>query len=317
MNIVVLDGYTLNPGDLDWSVLEALGNLTVYERSTFDEAIERAAGADAVIVNKQKLMRDTLTRLPGLKYIGVSATGVNNVDLDAAKELGIRVTNVSGYSTHSVAQHTFGLLLALASHVELHSQSVRRGEWAASVDWSYNVSPLVELHGKKLGLIGLGSIGEAVARVATGLGMEVVAYRKNTSKGFPEGVLPVSLPELFRQSDVVSLHCPLTSETEGIVNKESLSQMKPSAYLINTGRGPLIVEADLAQALEEGKIAGAGLDVLSDEPPKSDNPLLKAPNCIITPHVAWASFEARSRLIKLVAENLSAFQEGEERGKVV
>lgn len=310
MKIVVLDGYTLNPGDLEWTELEKLGELTLYDRTDAESVVERSRDAGALIVNKQKLSRDTLTRLPGLKYIGVSATGVNNVDLTAARELGISVTNVSGYSTHSVAQHTFGLILSLTNRIESHSQSVFRGDWASSEDWSYKVSPLTELHGKTLGLIGLGSIGEAVAHIALSFGMKVIAYRKNISKGFPPGIEAVSLEELFRESDIVSLHCPLTPETEGIINAESIDLMKKSACLINTGRGPLIVEQDLAEALHRGRLAGAGLDVLSDEPPKADNPLLKAPNCIITPHIAWATFEARKRLMSKVAENLRAFLEG-------
>lgn len=317
MNIIVLDGYTLNPGDLEWAELEKLGNLTVYDRTSPDEVVERAKEADAVIVNKQKLGKETLAGLKRLKYIGVSATGVNNVDLDGARELGIRVTNVSGYSTSSVAQHTFGLILALASRVELHSQSVLRGEWVSAQDWSYTLSPLVELGGKTLGLIGLGSIGEAVANVGLGFGMKVIAYRKDPSKGFPTGVESADLEELLSQSDVVSLHCPLTPETQGIINASTISLMKKSAYLINTGRGPLIVENDLAEALHSGALAGAGLDVLSEEPPKEDNPLLKAPNCVITPHVAWASFEARKRLMKLVAQNLEIFLEGGEQSIVV
>ncbi|ODS82505.1 MAG: glycerate dehydrogenase [Cytophagaceae bacterium SCN 52-12] len=317
MNIIVLDGYTLNPGDLEWTELEKLGNLTVYDRTPPGEVAGRAREADAVIVNKQKLNRETLAQLPQLKYIGVSATGVNNVDLAAAKEFGISVTNVGGYSTNSVAQHTFGLILALTNHIELHSQSVFRGEWVSASDWSYTISPLVELNGKSLGLIGLGSIGEAVANIALSFGMKVSAYRKNAAKGFPPGIQPMGLQELFGQSDIVSLHCPLTPETEGIVNAESLSLMKTTSYLINTGRGPLIVEEDLAAALHDGKIAGAGLDVLSDEPPKAGNPLLQAPNCIITPHNAWASFEARKRLMSLVAGNLKAFLEGNSRNVVV
>lgn len=317
MNIVVLDGYTLNPGDLSWTGLEQLGQVTVYDRTSDEELLPRAQEADAVIVNKRKLDRKALKQLSRLKYIGVSATGVNNVDLEAAKELGIRVTNVRGYSTNSVAQHTFGLLIALTNHIELHSQSVRNGEWSCNADWCYKVSPLVELHGKTMGLIGLGSIGEAVSKIALSFGMRVIAYRKDVSKGGPEGVELVDLDTLFASSDVVSLHCPLTAETEGIINKSSLAKMKSSAYLINTGRGPLIVEADLAAALNEGKIAGAGMDVLSEEPPKSDNPLLSAKNCIITPHNAWASFEARERLMVLIAENLQAFLEGREVSVVV
>lgn len=316
MNIIVLDGYTLNPGDLEWAELEKLGNLTVYDRTPAGEVAGRAKEADAVIVNKQRLNRETLAQLPQLKYIGVSATGVNNVDLEAAREFGITVTNVGGYSTNSVAQHTFGLILALTNHIELHSQSVLRGEWTSAKDWSYTLSPLVELNGKSLGLIGLGSIGEAVANIALSFGMKVSAYRKNAAKGFPPGIHSLSLEELFVQSDIVSLHCPLTPETEGIVNAESLSLMKKTSFLINTGRGPLIAEEDLAAALRDGKIAGAGLDVLSEEPPKAGNPLLQAPNCIITPHNAWASFEARKRLMTLVAGNLKAFQEGNSRNVV-
>ncbi len=317
MNIVILDGYTLNPGDLSWEQLEQFGRLTVYDRTSDTDLISRASEADVVIVNKRKLGREALQQLPRLKYIGISATGVNNVALDAAKELGIRVTNVQGYSTNSVAQHTFGLLLALTNHIELHSQSVRKGEWATCDDWSYKVSPLVELWGKTIGLIGLGSIGEAVSKIAISMGMRVIAYRKNTSKGGPEGVELVDMDTLLTQSDVISLHCPLTPETEGIINNDSIAKMKSTAYLINTGRGPLIVEADLAQALNEGRIAGAGLDVLSDEPPKADNPLVEAKNCIITPHNAWASFEARKRLMGLLADNLRAFQEGRELNVVV
>lgn len=317
MNIVVLDGYTLNPGDLNWSALEALGSLSVYDRTAPQEVVERAGEADAVIVNKQKLSAETLEMLPNLKYIGVSATGVNNVDLDAAKSRGIRVTNVGGYSTFSVAQHTFGLILALANHLELHGQSVQRGEWVSAKDWCYKLTPLVELNGKTLGLVGLGAIGEAVAHIGRSFGMRIVAYRRNAAKGFPDGIEPVSLEELFATSDVVSLHCPLTPETQGLVNENTLALMKKSAYLINTGRGPLIVEEALANALREGKIAGAGLDVLSEEPPRADNPLLKAPNCIITPHIAWSTFEARTRLMKTVAENLEHFIAGNPRNIVV
>lgn len=310
MNIVILDGYTLNPGDQDWAPVYALGQVTIYDRSGPEQIIERAADADAVLVNKVVLNENILSQLPKLKYIGVCATGYNNIDTGSASKCGITVTNVKAYGPASVAQHTFSLLLALTNHTELHSQSVRKGDWATSEDFCYWKTPLVELAGKTIGLVGLGDIGSHVAAIALAFGMKVIAYRKNPGQTKDPDIEMVSLETLFRQSDVISLHCPLTEETRHLINAERLSWMKPTAYLLNTGRGPLINEEDLANALYSNVIAGAGLDVLSAEPPKADNPLLTAPNCIITPHIAWASFEARKRLLQMVADNLKAFKEG-------
>jgi len=310
MKIVILDGYTLNPGDLTWEPFQKLGDVTIYDRSTSEQIVERASNADTVLVNKVVLTDTILEQLPDLKYIGVMATGYNNVNVTAAKKQNMIVTNVKAYGPASVAQHTFGLLLALANHLELHSQSARNGDWAASKDFCYWKTPLIELAGKTLGLVGLGDIGSKVADIATAMGMNVIAYRKNPQKSGNEGITLVNLDELFEKSDVVSLHCPLTEETREMINTERLTQMKPGAFLLNTGRGPLINETDLANALHKGIIAGAGLDVLSTEPPAADNPLLTAPNCIITPHIAWASFEARKRLLQMVADNLEAFSNG-------
>jgi len=310
MNIVILDGYTLNPGDQDWAPVHALGNVTIYNRSTPEEIVKRAIEADAVLVNKVVLNEAILSQLPKLKYIGVCATGYNNIDIKTTSQRGIIVTNVKAYGPASVAQHTFALLLALVNHVELHSQSVLNGDWSVSADFCYWKTPLVELSGKTIGLIGLGDIGSQVARIASAFGMNVIAYRKNPGQTDNPDIQMVSLEEVFRQSDVLSLHCPLTEETKNLINKERLSWMKPTAYLLNTGRGPLINEAELAEALKNKIIAGAGLDVLSSEPPASDNPLLSAPNCIITPHIAWASFEARKRLLQMAADNLSTFKNG-------
>lgn len=309
MNIVYLDGYTLNPGDLSWEPLEKLGTLTVYDRTAPEEIVERAAQADAILTNKVVLDAQILAQLPQLKYVGVTATGYNIIDVQAARAQGITVTNVRGYSTPAVAQHTFSLLLALTNHTELHSQSVRSGDWATAIDWCYWNTPLVELSGKTLGLIGLGDIGTQVARIALALGMRVVAHRKSSAPA-DEGVELVELEYLFRESDVVSLHCPLTDETSGLINANSLATMKPTAYLINTGRGGLIREQDLADALNSGRLAGAAVDVLSTEPPQADNPLLTAQNCIVTPHIAWAFNESRRRLMQLTAENIAAFQQG-------
>ena len=310
MKIVILDGYTLNPGDLSWESLQSLGDVTVYDRSAPDQIVERAANAEIVLVNKVVLSDAHLEQLPDLKYVGVMATGYNNVDVSAAKKQNIIVTNVKAYGPASVAQHTFGLLLALTNHLELHSQSVRNGDWAASQDFCYWKTPLIELAGKTLGLVGLGDIGSKVADIAKAMGMNVIAYRKNPGKSENNGITMVSLDALFEASDVISLHCPLTEETRELINTTRLGQMKSSAFLLNTGRGPLINEQDLANALQNGTIAGAGLDVLSTEPPAADNPLLSAPNCIITPHIAWASFEARKRLLQMVADNIAAFING-------
>jgi glycerate dehydrogenase len=309
MNIVYLDGYTLNPGDLSWEPLEKLGKLTVYDRTEPEKIVERAAEADAVLTNKVVLDAQVLAQLPRLRYIGVTATGYNIIDVKAAHARGITVANVRGYSTPAVAQHTFALLLSLTNHAELHSQSVRTGDWTHAVDWCYWKTPLVELSGKTLGLIGLGDIGTQVARIALAFGMRVLAHRKSSAAA-GEGIELVELEQLLKESDVVSLHCPLTDATSGIINADSLACMKPTAYLINTGRGGLIMEQDLADALNAGRLAGAAVDVLSMEPPQADNPLLTAQNCLITPHIAWAMSESRTRLMQLTAENIAAFQQG-------
>ena len=316
MSIVILVGYTLNPGDLDWAPFHQLGHVTIYDRSLPEQIVERASEADAVMVNKVVLSETILDQLPRLKYIGVEATGYNNIDIQAARKHGITVTNVKAYGPASVAQHTFALLLALTNHIEMHSQSVFRGEWVASEDFSYSKSPLIELAGKTMGLIGLGDIGSQVAQIALAFGMKVVAYRKNPSHTKNPEIEMVTLTELFGRSDVISLHCPLTEETKEIINAKTLSQMKKSAFLLNTGRGLLINEKDLADALRNNIIAGAGLDVLSTEPPAEDNPLLSAPECIIIPHIAWASFEARKRLLQMTADNLEAFIDGKTKNAV-
>lgn len=317
MNIVILDAYALNPGDLDWGPIQKLGKVTLYERSALEDVVERAKDAEIVLTNKAVLDRNLMKKLPKLKYIGVMATGYNNVDVETAKERNIVVTNVKGYSSESVAQHSFALLLALSNRIETHSHEVYKGEWTHSIDWTFRKTPLVELAGKTMGLIGLGDIGIEVAKIANAFGMKVLAYRKNPERTRNGLIKMCSQEEVFKESDVLSLHCPLTAETNELINANRLAKMKRNAYLINTGRGGLINEADLAEALQNGRIAGAGLDVLSSEPPAADNPLLRAPHCIITPHIAWASFEARERLIGLIADNIIAFSKGEPINRVV
>ena len=316
MKIVILDGYTLNPGDLDWAPILKLGEVEIYDRSSENLIVERAKQAEIVLVNKVVLTEKILDQLPDLKYIGVMATGYNNVNVEAARKRGITVTNVKAYGPASVAQHTFGLLLALTNHLELHSQSVHNGNWVNSADFCYWKTPLTELAGKTMGLIGLGDIGSQVANIALAFGMKVIAYRKHPNETKESAIEMTSLDEVFQKSDVISLHCPLTDETKEIINVNTLSRMKKNAFLLNTGRGPLINEGDLAEALRDGIIAGAGLDVLSKEPPLADNPLLSAPNCIITPHIAWASFEARKRLMQMVADNIEAFLSGKVQNVV-
>ncbi len=316
MKIVILDGYTMNPGDLDWKPITSLGDVTIYDRSTADEVVERAADASIVLTNKVEITREMITQLPALKYIGVMATGYNIVDLQAATDHGITVTNVRGYSTNAVAQHTFALLLALVNRVETHSNMVRAGRWASSIDFTFRETPLLEIADKTIGLIGLGDIGQKVADIAKAFGMRVIAYRKNPEKTTDPNIEMVTMDELFRRSDVLSLHIPLSAETEHIVNSANLEKMKTTAYLINTARGALINEADLASALENHVIAGAALDVLSAEPPSPDNPLLNAKNCVITPHVAWSLQETRARLIDLISENIKAYQRNEPINQV-
>ena len=311
MKIVVLDGYTLNPGDLSWEGLEALGNVTVYERTPAEKVVERARDADAIFTNKVSLTEEQLSQLPALKFIGVLATGYNIVAVEAARQQGIVVSNVPGYGTASVVQLTFALLLELTLHVQRHSDAVMEGRWAKSVDFCFWDYPLIELAGKTMGIIGFGSIGEKVADVATAFGMTVIgSKRHHTDQSHRPNFRWAELPELLAQSDVVSIHCPLLPETKGLINKSTLSMMKPTAFLLNTSRGPIIVEQDLTDALNNGVIAGAGIDVLSAEPPAADNPLFRAENCLITPHIAWATQEARKRLMGMTVENLTAFLEG-------
>ena len=308
MRITVLDGYGLNPGDLSWKGFEALGDCTVYDRTTPEQLMERAAGAEILITNKTILTADILKALPDLKYVGILATGYNVVDVKAAKELGIVVTNIPAYSTDSVAQMVFAQILTITQRVEYYTEENRKGRWANSRDFCYWDTPLMELAGKKIGIVGFGHTGQATARIALAFGMKVFAYTSKSAEQLPADITKLSLDELFRTCDVVSLHCPLTDTTKNLVNAERLKQMKSSAILINTGRGPLVNEKDLADALNNGTIYAAGVDVLSCEPPKADNPLLAAKNCYITPHIAWATEEARVRLIAV--ENLRSFLSG-------
>jgi len=311
MNIVVLDGFTLNPGDLSWERIRQLGALTIYDRTSVDEIVERSKGAEVVLTNKVPLATDTLERLPDLKYIGVLATGYNIIDIDYARRRGIAVTNVPGYSTDSVAQLTFALLLELCHRVQRHSDRVAEGKWSRSPDFCFWDYPLIELSGKAMGIVGFGEIGQKVADIASALGMDILGYsRTRTDQAHRKNFRWADLDELLERSDVISLHCPLTPQTKGLINRSTLAKMKPAAFLLNTARGSLVEEADLAAALDQGKIAGAGLDVLAVEPPAADNPLFTAKNCLITPHIAWATKEARSRLMQIATENLSAYLEG-------
>lgn len=317
MKIVVLDGYGLNPGDLSWDAVSQLGELTVYDRTSSEEVIARSAGAEAILTNKTVITAEIMEALPDLKYIGVLATGYNVVNIDAAREKGIVVTNIPAYSTPSVAQMVFAHILNIAQQVQHHSEEVRKGRWTNNADFCFWDTPLIELREKKIGLVGLGHTGYNTARIAIGFGMQVTAYTSKSSLQLPPEIKKRTLDELFSECDIVSLHCPLTDETKELVNAERLRLMKPTAILINTGRGPLVNEQDLADALNAGKLYAAGLDVLSSEPPKADNPLLTARNCYITPHIAWASLEARTRLMDILVENIKAFQAGKPVNNVV
>ncbi len=313
MKIVVLDGYALNPGDLSWRALEELGDCTVYDRTPPEQTIERARGARIVLTNKTALPSGVIEQLPQLQYIGILATGCDAVDVETARRKGIVVTNVPAYSTQSVAQMVFAHVLNLALHVGEHAGGVREGRWCRSPDFCHPEFPLIELNGKTMGIIGVGRIGQATARLARAFGMRVVACTRQPDASLLGDGRFVDLDEVFRLSDVVSLHCPLTPQTRGLVNAERLKLMKPSAFLINTSRGPVVDERALADALNAGRIAGAGLDVLAVEPPPEHNPLLTARNCYITPHVAWATKEARARLMGAVVANVRAFVEGQAR----
>jgi glycerate dehydrogenase len=311
MKMVVLDGYTLNPGDLTWEGLEALGELKVYDRTPQDMVLERIGDAEIVFTNKTVLTREIFSKSPNIRYIGVLATGYNVVDIEAAKEYGIKVTNIPTYGTTAVAQYVFALLLEMCHHVGDHSNSVKRGEWTTCPDFCYWNYPLIELYDKTMGIIGLGRIGYATANIAKAFGMKVLAYDSCSNKDLEDEHLKfVSLDELFREADFISLHCPLFESTKGIINKNTIAKMKNGVFLINTSRGPLIVEEDLADALNSGKVAGAAVDVVAIEPIKPDNPLLKAKNCIITPHIAWAPRESRQRLMNIAVDNLKAFISG-------
>ena len=312
MKIVVLDGYTNNPGDISWAPIEAVGSLTVHDRSAPDEIVPRVAGADVVLTNKAVVGREVIEALPDLKYIGVLATGYNCVDTAAARARGIPVCNVPEYSTPNVVQATFALLLELTNHVGHHAATVRAGRWSACPDFCYWDGDLVELAGLTLGIVGYGRIGQGVAAVGRAFGMKILAHRRSPG-GDPECV---DLETVLRESDVVSLHCPLTPDTKELIDARRIALMKPSAFLLNTARGALVNEADLAAALNAGRLAGAGLDVLTVEPPPASNPLLTARNCIITPHVAWATRNARRRLIEITAGNLRAFAAGTPRNVV-
>lgn len=310
MKIVVLDGYAANPGDLCWDELKALGECVIYDRTAPEEVLERAAGATIVLTNKTVLTAAQIDALPELKYIGVLATGYNIVDIEAARARGIVVTNIPSYSTPSVAQMVFAHILNIAVQVQHHSEEVHKGRWTNSKDFCFWDTPLIELRGKKLGIVGLGHTGYSTARVAIGFGMEVHAYTSKSAFQLPPEIKKMELDELFRECDIISLNCPLTASTRNMVNAERLKLMKPTAILINTGRGQLINEQDLADALNSGQIYAAGLDVLSQEPPRADNPLLTAKNCYITPHIAWATTAARERLMHIMMDNIKAYLEG-------
>lgn len=310
MKIVILDGFTTNGGDLSWNGISELGDLTVYDRTAPGEVIDRCHGAEAVLTNKVIITDEVMQALPQLKYIGVMATGYNVVDIDAARRRGIVVTNVPAYSTPSVAQMVFAHLLNITNQVALHDRQVHEGRWAGNQDFCFYSAPLIELASKQMGIVGLGQTGSAVAKIALALGMRVMAFTSKSQESLPEGIIKGSLDEMFATSDVVSLHCPLTPDTKHIVNAARLATMKPSAIVINTGRGPLVNEQDLADALNNGTIAAAAVDVLSTEPPTADNPLLAARNCHITPHIAWASQAARARLIDTLASNLKGYISG-------
>lgn len=313
MKIIVLDGYTENPGDLSWSGFEQLGEITVYDRSKLAETalIERIGDAEIVLTNKTPLSKTVIDAAPNLKYIGVLATGYNVVDVEAAKEKGIVVTNIPTYGTEAVAQFTIALLLEMCHHIGEHSMSVKKGDWEKNADWCYWHYPLVELLNKTLGIIGYGRIGQQVAQIAKAFGMNVIAVdQQHAIHSTQEDVEFVTTDELFERSDVISLHCPLFPETQGMINAKNIAKMKDGVMIVNSSRGPLINEADLAQALNAGKVGAAAVDVVSQEPITADNPLLTAKNMIITPHIAWATKEARSRLMAIAVENATAFIAG-------
>ena len=311
MNIVVLDGHTLNPGDLDWSAFEEMGSLTVYDVMAENEITERAKDCEIVITNKTPLRKETISKLDKMKYIGVLATGYDVVDVGYAAEKGIVVTNIPAYGTDTVAEMTFALIFELYRSIHMHHEAVKAGEWSKCGEFCFWKKPIFELKGKTIGIIGYGRIGRRVAQLAAAFGMEILVYSRSRSSCYADiDCIHTSLEEVFRKSDIISLHCPLTDETRGIVCEGNISKMKKNAVLINTARGPLVDEYALASALNDGRIAGAAVDVLSKEPALNDNPLMTAKNCIITPHIAWAAFEARCRLMNIAADNLRCFIDG-------
>lgn len=310
VNIVVLDGHCVNPGDLSWDGFKELGRLTVYERTKAEEVVERAKDAQIVLVNKVSMKADIIAQLPQLKYIGVLATGFNHIDVKAAQEHGVTVCNIPSYSTYSVAQMVFASIFTITNRVEHYAQQTREGLWTKSSDFCYWDTPLLELAGKTMGIVGLGNIGMKVARIAREFGMEVYAYTSKNSVDLPSGIQKTTLDGLFSVSDILSLHCPLSERTRELIKADNLRKMKHGAVLINTGRGPLVNETDVAAALESGQLAAYGADVMCSEPPAADNPLLKQPNAFITPHIAWATVEARSRLMNIALDNVKCFLEG-------
>lgn len=311
MKICILDGYSLNPGDLDWSPVERLGDVTLFDRTPADKIVERAADADIVLTNKVPFNADTLRQLPRLRFICVLATGYNIIDTEAAARQGVVVANIPAYSTMSVAQMAFAHILNITNHVASYAREVADGKWTNCPDFCFWDSALTELAGKTMGIVGLGNTGMATARIAVALGMKVVALTSKSADTLPEGITPAPLDDVLASADVVSLHCPLTPSTRHLINAASIAKMKPSAILINTGRGPLVDEQAVADALNGGRLAAFGADVLSQEPPRGDNPLLSARNCFLTPHIAWATLEARTRLMSTATENVRQFIAGE------
>ncbi len=316
MDIIVLDGYCLNHGDLSWEPFERLGTVVCYDRTPYGDIISRMGNASVMITNKCNIDRNIVDSLPNLKYIGVLATGYNNVDTEYCREKGVAVTNVPSYSTESVVQAVFGLMLELYSGLAVHAESVKKGDWCKAPDFCYYLGSLRELHGKTLGIVGYGAIGRRIAEVAAAFGMRVIVNTRTPSRYPEKGFVYVGLEELFSESDIITLNCPLTRDNAEMINKDTVSLMKKSALIINTARGGLINDADLAEALNSGRIAGAALDVLSKEPADKQNPLLYAKNAVITPHIAWATVEARSRLMQSAAENLEAFLAGKLMNRV-
>lgn len=311
MKICILDGYSLNPGDLDWSPVERLGDVTLFDRTPADKIVERAADADIVLTNKVPFSADTLRQLPRLRFICVLATGYNIIDIEAAARQGVVVANIPAYSTMSVAQMAFAHILNITNHVASYAREVADGKWTNCPDFCFWDSALTELAGKTMGIVGLGNTGMATARIAVAMGMKVVAMTSKSADTLPEGITPAPLDDVLASADVVSLHCPLTPSTRHLINAASIAKMKPSAILINTGRGPLVDEQAVADALNGGRLAAFGADVLSQEPPRGDNPLLSARNCFLTPHIAWATIEARTRLMSTATENVRQFIAGE------